>query len=180
SITAEAALTGHIVLSTIHANTAVGTITRLRNMEVKPYLIASALNLAISQRLIKRICPYCRESYEVMKSLLDSLEADTHIYASLEKLRKAGYIASSDFTDLRFFHGKGCLKCAGTGYRGRVGIYEILNVDEDIQRMILEEKAESFIQKEAEGKGMLTLFEDGLLKVMTGDTTIEEIMHIIN
>ncbi len=180
SITAEAALTGHIVLSTIHANSAVGTITRLRNMEVKPYLIAPTLNLAISQRLIKRICPYCRESYEVMKSLLDSLESDTHVYASLKKLRAAGFLTTPNDTDIRFFRGKGCLKCSGTGYRGRVGLFEILNVDDDIQRMILEEKDEVAIQKEAESKGMLTLFEDGLLKVITGDTTIEEVMRVIN
>lgn len=180
SITAEAALTGHIVLSTIHANTAVGTITRLRNMEVKPYLIAPTLNLAISQRLIKRICPYCRESYEVMKSLLDSMDADTHIHASLEKLRARGFLAIDDVTDLRFYRGKGCLKCAGTGYRGRVGLFEILNVDDDIARMVLEEKDEATIQKEAERKGMLTLFEDGLLKVVSGDTTIEEVMRVIN
>ncbi|MDP2656657.1 MAG: GspE/PulE family protein [bacterium] len=179
-ITAEAALTGHIVLSTIHANTAVGTITRLRNMEVKPYLIGPTLNLAISQRLVKRICPYCREGYEVMKSLLDSMDGDTHVYTSFEKLRTVGLLSTNDYSALRFYRGKGCLKCAGSGYRGRVGLYEILKVDDEIQKMILEEKDEQTIQKEAEKKGMLTLFEDGLIKVISGETTIEEVMRVIN
>ncbi|MBI4272599.1 Flp pilus assembly complex ATPase component TadA [Candidatus Uhrbacteria bacterium] len=179
-IVIQSALTGHIVISTLHSNTAIESITRLRNMDIRPYLLAPTMNLVISQRLVKRICPYCRESFALDNAFLDSIDKDTGIRASLDKLKKLGLLTFQADDDVRFFRGKGCSKCSGKGMSGRVGIFEIFNVSEDIQKMILEDKPARDIQKYAESKGMLTLFEDGLTKVLAGETTIGEIMRILS
>ncbi len=179
-ITIQSALTGHIVISTLHSNTAAGAITRLRNMDVRSYLLAPTVNMVISQRLVKMICPSCRESYAVEKAHLDRIEGDTHVFRSLEKLKKLGLVSFDDYSDLRFYKGKGCTKCKGSGFSGRIGIFEILHADDAIRRLIADEKPESAIQTKAEENGMLTIFEDGLLKVLQGETTVEEIMRVIN
>ncbi len=181
-ITIQSALTGHIVLSTLHSNTAAGAITRLRNMDVRSYLLASTLNLIISQRLVKGICPYCRESYPLDAQLLETMSKDAGLdmQALLAKLKNRGHLSFETLEDIRFYRGKGCGRCKGKGLLGRVGIFEILNVNEEIKQMILAEKGELQIQKAVVDKGMLTLFEDGLLKVFQGETTIEEIMRILN
>lgn len=178
SITIQSALTGHVVLSTLHSNSAVGALTRLRNMGVKSYLLAPTINQIISQRLIKQICPSCKESYKPDKSFLDQIDVDTHLYRSLAKLKNLDLVRYDAPNELRFYHGKGCDKCYGIGLTGRIGIFEILTFDEDIKKLIQMEKGESVIQKAAEEKGMLTLFEDGILKVLAGETTIEELMRI--
>ncbi len=179
-IVIQSALTGHIVISTLHSNTAVESITRLRNMDIRPYLLAPTLNIVISQRLVKRICPYCRESFALDKAFLDSIDKDTGLRASLDKLKKLGLLTFQTYDDIRFFKGKGCTKCGLKGMSGRVGIFEIFNIDEEIQKMILEDRPAHDIQKFAESKGMLTLFEDGLAKVLAGETTIGEIMRILS
>ncbi len=181
-ITIQSALTGHIVLSTLHSNTAAGAITRLRNMDVRSYLLASTLNLIVSQRLVKGICPYCRESYPLDAQLLETMSKDAglDVQALLAKLKNRGHLSFETLEDIRFYRGKGCGRCKGKGLLGRVGIFEILNVSDEIKQMILAEKGELQIQKAVVDKGMLTLFEDGLLKVFQGETTIEEIMRILN
>lgn len=178
SITIQSALTGHVVLSTLHSNSAVGALTRLRNMGVRSYLLAPTINQIISQQLIKQICPSCRESYIPDKAFLDQIDSDTHLYRSLAKLKKRGIIPRDSVGELRFYRGKGCDKCFGIGLTGRIGIFEILTFDEDLRKLIQQERGESAIQKAAEEKGMLTMFEDGLLKVLAGETTIEELMRI--
>lgn len=179
-IVIQSALTGHIVISTLHSNTAVESITRLRNMDIRPYLLSPTVNLVISQRLVKRICPYCRISYELDKAFLDSIDKDTGIRRSLDKLKKLGLLTFATYDDVRFYSGKGCGKCGGKGMSGRVGIFEIFVVDEEIRKMILEDASAFEIQKRAEEKGFLTLFEDGLTKVIEGETSIGEIMRIMS
>ena len=178
SITIQSALTGHVVLSTLHSNSAVGALTRLRNMGVRPYLLAPTINQIISQQLVKQVCPSCKESYVPTKAFLDQLDNDTHLYRSLAKLKKRNLITSDVLADMRLYRGRGCDKCFGIGLTGRIGIFEILTFDEELRKLVLQEKGESVIQKCAEEKGMLTLFEDGLLKVLAGETTIEELMRI--
>ncbi len=178
SITIQSALTGHVVLSTIHSNSAVGALTRLRNMGVRSYLLAPTINQIISQQLIKQICPSCKESYKPAKEFLDSIDNDVRLYRSIAKLKKRGLINGDNPGEIRLYRGRGCDKCLGTGLTGRIGIFEILTFDDDLKKLIQQEKGESAIQKVAEEKGMLTLFEDGLLKVLAGDTTIEELMRI--
>ncbi|MEK7648751.1 MAG: GspE/PulE family protein [Patescibacteria group bacterium] len=178
SITIQSALTGHVVLSTLHSNSAVGALTRLRNMGVRSYLLAPTINQIISQQLIKQICPSCKESYKPDKLFLDSLNEDARLYRSLAKLKKRNLVALDSPTELKFYRGRGCDKCFGIGLTGRIGIFEILTFDEELKKLVQQEKSESIVQKCAEEKGMLTLFEDGLLKVLSGDTTIEELMRI--
>lgn len=179
-ITIQSALTGHIVLSTLHSNTAVGAITRLKNMDIRSYLLAPTVNIVVNQRLVKGLCPSCRQSYTVDKKFLAGLEKDAHITRSLEKLKKFDFLSYKTFADIRFYRGVGCGKCHGKGTLGRVGVFEILTVDEEIRDAILKDKPESAIQTLAESKGMLTLFEDGLIKVLNGATTIGEVMRVIN
>jgi len=179
-IVIQSALTGHIVISTLHSNTAVESITRLRNMDIRPYLLSPTVNLVVSQRLVKRICPYCRVSYALDKAFLDSIDKDTGIRRSLDKLKKLGLLSFTTYDDVRFFRGNGCGKCNGTGMSGRIGIFEIFVVDEEIRSMILEDAPALEIQKRGEEKGLLTLFEDGLTKVIEGETSIGEIMRTMS
>ncbi|MBI4239811.1 type II/IV secretion system protein [Candidatus Uhrbacteria bacterium] len=179
AITIQSALTGHIVISTLHSNTAVGAITRLKNMDMKPYLLAPTLNLIVSQRLVKMICPYCPEKYSASKELLDRIDKDAKLYQSLEKLQKRGVLATTKPEELSFYRSKGCVKCKGRGTAGRIGVFEILNIDSEMSHLIASDKNEHIIQAKAESNGMLTLFEDGLLKALNGYITLEELMRII-
>ncbi len=179
-ITIQSALTGHIVMSTIHSNTAVGAITRLRNMGLKSYFLAPTLNLVVSQRLLKRICESCRKAYNPTRAFFNKIDEDTHIYKSLQKLKKGGFISFDSYDTIWFYSAPGCARCKGLGTVGRVGVFEILSIDDDIRRLILQDKTEDQLQKAAEESGMLTLFEDGLLKALQGKVTIEEVMSVIN
>lgn len=180
NITIQSALTGHLVLSTIHSNSAAGAVTRLRNMGAKSYFLAPTINLVVSQRLLKRLCEHCRKAYTPTRSFFDTIDKDTRIYKSFQKLKKIGLVNYESYDKIWFYKAPGCTRCKGRGIVGRVGIFEILAIDDDIRHMLLEDKTEDQIQKAAEEKGMLTLFEDGLLKVLLGKTSIEEIMNVIN
>ena len=177
--TVQAALTGHIILSTIHSNTAIGTVTRLKDMGIESYLLAPTMNMAVSQRLVKKTCTYCRESYVPEKDYLNKINKDTKLYRSLTKLKVQGLLSNDDPSRIRLYKSKGCEKCGFKGYKGRVGVFEILKIDDQITEMILNDRSEADIQRRAEANGMLTLFEDGLLKAMNGLTSIEEILNVI-
>jgi type IV pilus assembly protein PilB len=155
----QAALTGHLVFSTLHTNDAPGAINRLTDMGVEPFLIASAVAGAIAQRLVRMICPRCKVQYTPAKEILE----------------KAGLVGRQDTV---FFHGKGCRNCHDTGYKGRSAIYEILVVDEKVQELTLQKASTMEIKQAAMAAGMKTLHEDGLLKVLEGKTTIDEIMRV--
>jgi type IV pilus assembly protein PilB len=155
----QAALTGHLVLSTLHTNDAPSAITRLVNMGVEPYLIGAALNLVLAQRLARRICSKCRESYEPPRPLRKAIE------------RMGNPIAE-------FHRGVGCRRCRNTGYSGRIGIHELFQVDDDARDAIVRGASITELRRLGLERGMITLRVDGFRKVREGITTIEEVLHI--
>ena len=159
-ISVHAALTGHLVLSTLHTNDAPTAITRLVDMGIEPYLIASSLEGVIAQRLVRKICPFCKESYA----------------PSMEELKALGF--SKEFNQ-PLFRGKGCNECLGTGYRGRTGVFEVLEVDESLKRFIVSTPDANEIRRMALKKGFKTLREDGIRKVLSGETTVSEFLAIL-
>ncbi len=171
----HAALTGHLVFSTLHTNNALGAIPRLVDMGIEPFLLASSLQVVAAQRLVRRICSHCKE-IEVMSPVI------------IEKVRKALKVVSNEEADkygvdlrkeLVFSHGKGCDECHNTGYSGRVAIHEAFEVNAQAQEIITEKKgAEAEIAKVAAAQGMLTLKHDGLLKALAGLTTLAEIERV--
>ena len=156
----RSALTGHLVFSTLHTNDAVGTIVRLINMGVEPYLVCSSLSLAVAQRLVRKICPHCKESYKPTKEVLRSLGIDG-------KPQK----------DLLFHQGKGCHRCKGTGYYGRTAICEMLEMKASVRNAILNGADIEEMRKVAHELGMTTLREGGLQRVRNGITTPEEVLR---
>lgn len=167
----HAALTGHIVLSTLHTNNATGAAPRLMDMGVEPFLLTSALNVVIGQRLARKICEDCKEEIKVPEIEKGKIQAE--IDKMPEKERQE--IAKKE---LKFFHGKGCKNCGNSGYKGRIGLYEVFGMSESIKEMILAKKPSSVIQEEAIKNGMVTMLQDGVLKVVDGITSVEEIWRI--
>lgn len=163
SIGIHSALTGHLVLSTLHTNDAPSTIPRLLDMGAEGYLLASTLNVAIAQRLVRRICPSCL------------VETKPHIQV-LNQLKK---ILARDVSKQKFYQGKGCHKCSQHGYKGRVGIFEIMEVNNQIRSLILQKASVGIIQKVAQQAGMKTMLEDGLDKVAAGITSVEEVLAAV-
>ncbi len=160
-IAVEAALTGHLVLSTLHTNDAPSTITRLLNMGVEPFLLVGSLNTIVAQRLCRKICLHCRHQINV----------------SIEKLMSYGYSKESA-ERVKVYHGQGCLECNHSGYRGRVAIYEVLSVSSRIKEMILQGASTAEIKKQGLKEGMKTLRMSALTKVAAGVTTLEEALII--
>jgi type IV pilus assembly protein PilB len=156
----QASMTGHLVFSTLHTNDAVSSIARLRNMGMPSYLIASSLNGIIAQRLVRKICPHCREEYT---------PAD-------EEINKIGFdwIGTN-----RLYRGKGCKRCNGTGYSGRTGVFEVLTINARMRDMIAGDATENEITKAALDSGMTPLYMDGLMKVAAGITTLEELTRVV-
>ena len=170
-IACQAALTGHIVLSTLHTNNAVATIPRLINIGLQPFVLSPALDTVIAQRLVRRICNYCCEPYQYNEHELTLIK---ELVAMIEQVRNVHIDIPENFV-----HGKGCEKCSYTGFHGQLGIFEVFTVDSAIEKMILETKlsAEIFNYLRATQK-MLTLREDGVLRVLQGVTTLTEIMRV--
>lgn len=157
----KAALTGHMVLSTLHTNSAVASITRLIDMGIKPYILASALEGIIAQRLVRRICKICCEEVKPTPEYLELLRVPQNFFS--------GHI----------HRGRGCSSCNNTGYKGRLGVYEIFLMDDEFRQLISTNYKESEIQSLARANGMRTLLEDGLEKVRQGLTTMEEILRVV-
>jgi len=171
----QASLTGHLVLSTIHTNSAAGTIPRFLSMGVKPFLLAPALNVMIGQRLVRRICEKCKEEVEIdnrtMSEVTKLLSTVTPESGEAHRLK--------DLDKLKFYHGRGCEECQGLGYRGRIGIYEIMAMNEEIEKLILTgEVSEYQMQEIAVKNGMITMVQDGLLKAIDGLTTVDEVFRV--
>ncbi len=165
-IAIQSALTGHLVFSTLHTNDAASAITRLQEMGVEPYLLSSCLLAVMAQRLVRKICPHCGAAYdlppgffeEVVQALgVDSTQAPSEVW-----------------------RGKGCANCANTGFSGRTGIYELIQVDDEIRRLIVKGADSGSILSKARSLGMRTLRQDGLQKVLAGQTTFEEVMRVTN
>jgi len=160
-IAIQAALTGHLVFSTLHTNDAASAITRLIDMGIEPFLITSSVLAIVAQRLVRTICPYCKQSTDLTSKLLQELDV------SREELKRATICT-----------GQGCEKCLDTGYLGRSGIYEILKITENIKKTVLATSDANAIQKEAIREGMRTLRQEGAEKVMRGISTTEEVLRV--
>ena len=158
-VSIQAALTGHLVFSTLHTNDASGALTRLVDMGIEPFLTASSMAASIAQRLVRTVCSRCKVPFEPPKELLERIGLD----------RNKKYT---------FYEGKGCRHCRGTGFRGRMGIFEILLVDDQIRELILKKASAEEIKKAAIKSGMKTLREDGLLKVQEGITSLDEVIRV--
>jgi general secretion pathway protein E len=159
SIAIQAALTGHLVLSTVHANDAVGALFRLMDLGVEPFLITSAMVGIIAQRLVRRVCPHCRVLREVPEE------------------ERVAYEKEMGESQAKFYHGTGCNFCAMTGYYGRMGVYEILVMSEEIRRLVLRGASTDEIKAQAVKEGMVTMWRDGMLKVQAGLTTPREVLR---
>lgn len=169
----HASLTGHLVFSTLHTNSAAGTIPRLLDLGVKPAIIAPAINVSLAQRLVRRLCSGCR----VPKKL--SASEEKRFVKELKEFPQSVPLPNrSDWT--MFSAGEnGCISCNGLGYRGRVGLFEIILIDEAIERLILKEPSEFEIKKEAAGQGQITMKQDGILKVLSGITDFAELERVV-
>lgn len=168
----QAALTGHLVLSTLHTNDAAGAIPRLTNMGIEPFLITSSLNVAVGQRLVRRICPFCRKEVNIPQGLVDKFQKEIDIITTLSK-EDAPRVKKP----LTFYQGVGCNKCGGKGYQGRLGIYEVLVMSDAIEDLTMNRASNLEIQAQAQKEGMLTMYQDGLLKVINGVTTLDEVLR---
>ena len=163
----QAALTGHLVFSTLHTNSAAGALPRLLDMKAEPYLLASSMICVVGQRVVRKICEYCKEEYQPAPEVVQNIR------------NFLGPLFPKDKENsLTLFRGKKCPKCNDTGYSGRVGIFEVLPVDERISRFILERAPASKIEQQAAADGMITMTQDGYFKAIEGITTIEEVLRV--
>lgn len=159
NIAVQASLTGHLVLSTLHTNDAPASITRLINIGVEPYLISSAVNAILAQRLVRKICPHCKEEH-----------------TPTDEMRE--FLSLQGFPDQPTYHGKGCDKCRKTGYSGRLGIYELLVMDDSLRDLVTANPDVTNLRKVCRERGLVTLREDGIQKVMKGLTTVDEVLRV--
>ncbi len=178
-ISAHAALTGHLVLATIHTNDAVTVLPRLTEMKVPTFLIASTTNLIIAQRLVRKICQHCIESYTLSRQAVTELEKQIRVEFLFQTLLKEGAVEPNQkVEELLFFRGRGCKQCNDEGYKGRMGIYEVLEMNDELAKSILEHGDANSLHKLAVQQGMMTMIQDGFLKAKSGITTIEEILRV--
>jgi type IV pilus assembly protein PilB len=163
-IAVESALTGHLVLSTLHTNDAPGALARITEMGIEPFLTASAVDLVLAQRLARRLCQYCKEPYIATREMLQKNDFPPEALESPE---------------VTLYHPKGCARCNNTGYKGRVGLYEVMVVSEAVRRLTVERKSADEISRVAQAEGMKGLRDDGIEKVLKGLTSVEEIARVI-
>lgn len=159
----QSSLTGHLVLSTLHTNDASGAIPRFLDMGAEGFLVASTVNLVIAQRLVRKICTNCIEKYKPTEEMLSYLKA---------------FVAESELSQT-FYRGKGCVECGNKGYKGRIGIYEILEVNEEIRNLVIKRVSAEEINKSAIKNGMIPLIRDGINKAGGGMTSIEEVLRVV-
>jgi type IV pilus assembly protein PilB len=180
-IALNASMTGHLVLSTLHTNSAAAAIPRMVDMQAEKFLIASTVSVIIAQRLVRKICPDCRKEYKLSKEQLDDFKKNVNLEELdkiIEKSDLPGIKNIKKVEDVSFYKGTGCDRCGGEGYRGRVGIYEVLEVTEAIQKVILANSTADEIEKVAKSEGMHNMMTDGIIKAIQGITTIEEVMRV--
>lgn len=171
----HAALTGHLVFSTVHTNSAVGAIPRLIDMDIEPFLISSAARVLAAQRLVRRICPNCKEETQVADKFVSKIKKELSEISS-EELVKYGVDISQG---MKFYHGRGCEECNGMGLKGRLALYEVIELDEEMQNIITENEGNVIeLDKVARRKGYITLKQDGILKVLMGMTTLAELERV--
>jgi type IV pilus assembly protein PilB len=156
----KAAMTGHLVLSTLHTNDAPSSINRLMNMGIEPFLVATSVHLIVAQRLVRRICTFCKEPFEVPTAGLVNV----------------GF-GEQEARSLSLFRGRGCDRCSGTGYKGRVGLYEVMEIDDEVRELILSGATAFELRQKAMERGMITLRASGMQKIRDGVTSVEEVVR---
>jgi type II secretory ATPase GspE/PulE/Tfp pilus assembly ATPase PilB-like protein len=175
----RAALVGRLLFSSLHTNDATSAVARLLDMGVEPYLLTSTLALVVAQRLVRRLCVRCRQSYQPDAALLASIEARGDFVHLERGLREYGVIRPDDhwLSQLRFFRSTGCADCRQTGFRGRVGIFEIFTVTDQVRPFIMQRAENAVIREAAMAAGMRTLLMDGLAKAIMGETSLDEVFR---
>lgn len=171
-IAIEASLTGHLVLSTIHTNSAVETLTRIINMDVPPFLIASSLELIIAQRLVRKLCPKCKVKVEPDKEILHLVNR------AIDNIHSQDEIEPEKLKDLTFYGPKGCAECDNVGYRGRVGLFEVMRMTNALRRMITMQASSLDIEHAALKSGMVSLEQIGIIKALKGETGLDEVYRV--
>ncbi len=180
-IAIHAAMTGHLVLSTLHTNDAPTTLPRLLDMDIPPFLLAFTANIIIAQRLVRKICPHCKKEYKINKKELQGLThmTDAKKLTTIFKNNNVKLSAKEkNLEHMTFYRGEGCHRCHKSGYKGRMGIYEVLVIDDTITKSINERANAQQIKELAEKNGMINLFQDGMIKAKQGITTVEEILRV--
>ena len=172
----HASLTGHFVLSTLHTNDALGAIPRLMDMKVEPFLLGSTLNVVIAQRLARRICKYCKEEQKLPKEIISQVRA---IFDPISEEILKKYYSEIDKNNLVFYKGKGCPRCGNSGYSGRVAIAEVLDVNEKLKEIIFDRTKNLTLKEVRESQAFTTMQEDGIIKILLGLTTVEEVFRVI-
>lgn len=178
----HSAMTGHLVLSTLHTNSAAGTLPRLLDMGAEPFLVASTVNVIIAQRLVRRLCPDCRKEYQIgakeLKIFKDTYDMDK-VFETLKKCEATvdRMKSKKSWTEVSFFSAVGCDQCHD-GYKGRNGIFEVLEVDDEIKKMISQKSSAEELNNKAIERGMITMIEDGFIKAVQGITSLEEILRV--
>ncbi len=171
----HAALTGHLVLSTLHTNDAIGAVPRLIDMGIEPFLLASSLEAVAGQRLVRRICEHCKEPENISEEQKRRMHEIFDAIAP-EEIESFGLKPGQEMVA---YHGKGCDECGNTGYKGRVAIYEVLDIDDKMQSIISDKKgSESEVRAAAKEQGMALMKQDGLMKVLLGTTTLSEVERV--
>ena len=165
----QAALTGHLVFSTLHTNDSATAIPRLIDLGGEPFLIASVLNASVAQRIVRRICTYCHELYQPEPKIMENIKL------VLGSLLPKNY---RDGSAIKLARGKGCNECGQTGYTGRIAIFEVLKVTSTINKMILQESSAKDIENQAKKEGLIIMKQDGYLKALNGITTMEEVLRV--
>ncbi len=178
SLAINAALTGHLVLSTLHTNSAAGALPRLLDMKVEPFLVSSTTNVIVAQRLVRKLCPDAREEYTLLPDQITSLQKQYDIKRILDVLKEKKVVQSNaSWENITFYKSKETKDCP-EGYKGRLGIFEVLYVSETIKKLITSQASSDDIQKQAVKEGMVTMLEDGFMKAAQGITSIEEILRV--
>lgn len=171
----HAALTGHLVLSTIHTNNVIGVIPRLIDMGVEPFLLASSVNIVVAQRLVKKICKYCKEEYA------PSAEVEARILKELSQLSAARKKEIGSFIDkrpIKLFRGVGCKRCQNKGTKGRIGLYEMLEMTKELAKIITDNLSVEAVTKESKRQDMITIRQSGIIKAVRGDVMVEEVFEV--
>jgi type IV pilus assembly protein PilB len=174
-IAIQAAMTGHLLLSTIHANSAPGVFVRLLEIGVKPFLLAGSVNLVMAQRLVRRVCPVCKEEYTPRPEVWQEIQK---ILEPVKSMLEENYQAILNSSNPTLLKSRGCDKCRQSGYSGRQALLEVLTPNDEIEQLVAKKASIAEFQKTAQAQGMITMEQDGLIKVLQGITTVEEVWRV--
>lgn len=180
SLAVQASLTGHLVFSTVHTNSAAGALPRLLDMKVEPFLLASSMTAVVGQRVMRRVCGQCKQVYVPSPAVVEDIKKVLgNLYEATIKADPQKYaLAQKNGAEFLLYKGKGCTKCGGTGYYGLVGIFEVLMMSDKISKLVMERADAGMVERQAVSEGMITMRQDGYLKALEGVTSLEEVVRV--